>query len=168
MAVCRRKRAGQRFRFAVDRRSGILYPHSLGEMVLQRSKNRLVTLMTHVLAWGVFALAIFLYRPILSAGEIPYPFWIRQTVTLILLVIAFYVNAAVLVPGFLLKNRVLLYVLTAIALVAAVVFIHEGVDSALDASRPADQVQGVRPGGPLRRPPLAQGRHIDVLIIVIS
>ncbi|HEV2355133.1 MAG TPA: histidine kinase, partial [Puia sp.] len=124
--------------------------------------------MTHVLIWGVFALAIFLYRPLLSASDIPYQFWIRQTVTLTLLVIAFYVNAFLLVPRFLLKNQFFLYFLITIALLGAVVFIHEWVDTALDASRASAQVLFLRRGGPMRRPPLGRGWHIDVLIIVIS
>ena len=61
--------------------------------------------MIHVLVWAVFALAIFYYQPVISDVEMPYQFWIKQTAELSLLVIAFYLNSALLVPRLLLRNR---------------------------------------------------------------
>jgi len=134
------------------------------DMMLQRSKGRLITILTHVLIWSVFALAIFLYRPILSTSDIPYQFWIRQTVTLGLLLIAFYINASLLVPQFLLKNRLTLYFAAIAVIIAAVVLVHAGADSALEPSR-ADQVFSSRP---MRPPRLDHGTHLEPLMFVIT
>ena len=100
-------------------------------MTLQPSKSRLITILTHVLAWVVFGIAMFFYHPLFSDIEIPYQAWITQTATLILLVTAFYVNVSFLVPGFLLKNHFVYYVVLIIALVAVIVFIKGGVESVL-------------------------------------
>ena len=100
-------------------------------MTLQPSKSKLITILTHVLAWVVFGIAMFFYHPLFSDIEIPYQAWITQTVTLILLVTAFYINVSVLVPGFLLKNRFGYYFVMIIALVALIVFIKGGVENVL-------------------------------------
>ena len=84
--------------------------------------------MIHVLVWAVFGLAIFYYQPVISDFEIPYQFWIKQTVELSLLVIAFYLNSAVLVPRLLLKNHPISYLVVIIGIVLAIVFAQRSLD----------------------------------------
>lgn len=137
-------------------------------MRLQRSKGRLITILTHVLIWAVFGLAIFFHRPFFANNDMPFQFWVTQTVTLSLLLIAFYVNASVLVPRFLLKNQFGNYFAMIIAIVVVIVFIHGWVDRAFDPPLAFEQAELLRP----RRPPgpsgPGQGIHIDKLTIIIS
>ena len=87
-------------------------------------------MITHVLIWGAFGL--YFYRQLFfSDADIPYQYWIKQTVTLGLLVTAFYFNSSVLVPGLLLKNRAALYIVIIIGIVAAIAFMNRWVDNVL-------------------------------------
>ena len=142
-------------------------------MMTQRSKSKLINILTHVLVWSVFGLAIFFRHPVFSGNDISYQLWITQTVTLSLLVIAFYVNSSVLVPRLLLKNYTVYYFVMIIAIVVAIVFINAWVETALPkTSYPAAGM--LRP--PLHRPPPGRppldgpslGRHIDTLTMIIS
>jgi sensor histidine kinase YesM len=87
--------------------------------------------MIHILVWAVLGLAIFYYQPFFSDLDIPYQFWIRQTVKLSLLVIAFYVNSLVLVPNLLLKNRTGYYFVIIVGIIALIVFINGWLERAL-------------------------------------
>src|SRR3569833_117756 len=101
-------------------------------MIIQRSKSKLITILVHILVWGVFGLAIFFYQPFLSGIDIPYQFWIKLIIVLTLLVMAFYFNSFILVPRFLLKNRTGYYFLSIVALVLAIVFLSGWVDKVLN------------------------------------
>lgn len=108
-------------------------------MNLARSNGKLVIILAHVLIWAVFGIAIFFYHPLFSGIDIPLQAWITQSITLGLLIIAFYINAAFLVPRFLLKNHAAYYFVMVIALVATIVFIIGWAD-ALDPHQPFKQV----------------------------
>ena len=109
--------------------------------------------MIHVLAWAVFALAIFYYQPVISDFEIPFQFWIKQTIELSLLVITFYLNSAVLVPRLLLRNYPAFYFVIIIGIVLAILFTNRSLDKAYAASQMRNWVQV--PGEPMhRRPPV--------------
>jgi len=95
------------------------------------SKSKLITILIHILVWGVFGLAIFFYQPFLSGVDIPYQFWIKQIFVLGLLVIAFYINSLVLVPRFLLRNRTGYYFAFIVIIVVAIVFASGWIDRAL-------------------------------------
>src|SRR4030095_5169458 len=96
----------------------------------QRSYSKLIGVVTHVLVWSVFGLAIFYYQPVISDFEIPYQFWIKQTLELSLLVITFYLNSFVLVPRFLLRNHRAYYFVIIIGIVIAIVFTNRSLDKA--------------------------------------
>ena len=104
-------------------------------MTVPPLKSKLITIFAHLLVWVVFGIAIFFYHPLFSGIDIPYQAWITQTVTLLLLVIAFYTNTLVLVPRFLFNNQFVYYFAMIIALVGAVVFINKSVENALDNSQ---------------------------------
>ena len=120
--------------------------------------------MTHVLVWGVFGLAIFFRHAVFSGIDISYQLWITQTVTLSLLVIAFYANSFVLVPRFLLKNHTVYYFVMIIAIVVAIVFINAWVETAFPKFS-QDQAPKML-GRQLRKPAL--GGHINTLTMIIS
>jgi len=133
-----------------------------------KSKSKLITILVHVLVWGVFGLAIFFYQPFLSGIDIPYQFWIKQIIVLGLLVIAFYINSLVLVPRFLLKNHTGYYFVAIVCIVVAIVLLSGWVDRALNLHQLFDAAFHKR-GQEHRRPKPGGGRGnvIDTLTIAI-
>lgn len=103
------------------------------------SKSKLITILVHVLVWSVFGIGIFFYLPIFSGIDIHYLFWIRQVVTFGLLVIAFYVNAFVLVPRFLLKNHRGYYIATIICIIIVIVVLDGWSDHLFNLHRFFDE-----------------------------
>jgi len=136
-------------------------------MTLPSSKSKLITILAHVLIWAVFGIAIFFYHPLFSGIDIPVQAWVSQSVTLVLLIIAFYVNISLLVPRFLLKNQVVYYFVTVIALVVAVVFINVWVDAALTIEPPNNQAPAMLMRAP-RWKPGEGGSHIERPTIIIT
>jgi len=134
-------------------------------MMLQRSKSKLTIILIHILIWAVFGLAIFFRYPVFSGSDISYQLWITQTVTFSLLVIVFYVNSAILVPRFLLRNNTVYYFLMIIGIVVVIVFINGWMETALAMNIRERNPELLRPRR-LRDPGL--GRHIDTLTIIIS
>ena len=120
--------------------------------------------MTHVLVWSVFGLAIFFRHPVFSGIDISYQLWITQTVTLSLLVIAFYANSFFLVPRFLLKNHTVYYFVMIIVIIAAIVFINAWAETAFPkiSQDPVPKMLSRQ----LRKPAL--GGHINTLTMIIS
>ena len=126
--------------------------------------------------WTVFGL--YFYRQFfISDADIPFQYWINQTVTLSLLVIAFYLNSSVLVPKFLFKNHTALYVLLVIVIIAAIAFMNRWVDNEFPIYQ-SPEARIYNPGqapasGPLRlRPPRGDnGYHFrlgDLFTVIIS
>jgi len=132
--------------------------------MLQRSKSKLITILIHVLVWTVFGLVIFFRHPVFFGTDISYQLWITQTVTLSLLVIAFYFNSSILVPRFLLRNHTVYYFLIIIAIVVAIVFMNAWVETALPKTSPGNADDLFRPR--LHQAPL--GRRINTLTMIIS
>lgn len=134
-------------------------------------------MLTHVLIWVAFGL--FFYRQLFFADtSIPYQYWIKQTMTLSLLVTAFYFNSFVLVPQLVLKNHTALYLVIIIAIVLAIAFLNRWVDNEFSPYQFNDAAFS-RPGpGPTReqwstRPPpkFKTGIHFrlgDLFTIFIS
>ena len=112
-------------------------------MMIPKSKSKLVTIIIHVLTWGVFGM-IYFYQPLSLNISIPYQLWLKQIIILGMLVIAFYLNSFILVPKILLKNYTGVYFLAIIGLVVVIVFanvyfdawlnIHQLMDAAFHAA----------------------------------
>lgn len=137
----------------------------------QTLSGRLIKGLIHFCVWAVFAIVIFYYQPLLSSIEIPWQFWLRQTVTLALLVLVFYLNSSVLVPKLLFKNRRFFYFLIIMFCVAGIVFIHRWMDRAFQldhlfeiAFRDSKKVHY----GPPNPDPKNSGGLGNLLTIVIS
>jgi two-component system, LytTR family, sensor kinase len=145
-------------------------------MFAPRSQSRLIGILIQILIWIVFGLVLFFYQPFLSDIDIPYQFWIKQIIILSSLVAAFYINSQLLVPQFLLRNRMGYYFGLIIAVVAAIVFLSGWVDRALNLHQLFDaafhkhwQAQGgyMPHHGPAKPDKGGRGR-IDTLTITIT
>lgn len=96
-------------------------------MFVTKSKNRLVTVLIHILIWAVFGL-IFYIQPLSWNIEVPVQLWVKNGIIFILLVMLFYLNSIVLVPRFLLKNHQGMYLLILATAIAFVVILNSYVD----------------------------------------
>lgn len=143
----------------------------------QSSYSKLNSVMTHVLIWAVFGL--FFYRQLFfSDTDVPNQYWIKQTITLSLLVTVFYFNSSVLVPRFLLKNHTALYFVIIIGIVVAIAFIDRWVDNVLSLYQLNDaafskhsQAPGtvrLRPRQPPNLETSMRFRRGDLFTIIIS
>ena len=100
-------------------------------MIVPKSKSRLVTIIIHILVWGVFG-TIYFFQPLTWSIAVPYQLWIKQCIILGMLVIAFYINSGILVPHFLLRNRNSVYFLLVIVIAASILLINSYADSWLN------------------------------------
>ena len=144
--------------------------HYFYEMTAHPFNSKLVTILAHVLVWLVFGIAMFFYHPLFSGIEISYQAWIRQAVTLILLVTAFYVNVAILVPRFLLNNQLAYYFAMIIVLIASIAFINREMENALESRQVfPENTQGRETGFIKTAPGMMPGqrRPIDRPTIII-
>jgi hypothetical protein len=103
-----------------------------------KSKSTTITILIHVLTWLVLGFVLFGYQPLTLNVELPYQFWIKQTLVFTMLVGAFYLNSVVLVPAYLLKNRTGMYFICAIILIAGIYFLDALFDRTLDMHRLMD------------------------------
>ena len=140
----------------------------------QSSYSKLNSIAIHAMVWAV--LGLYFYRQLFfSDADIPYQYWIKQTVTLSLLVIVFYFNSFVLVPRFLLKNHTVFYFVIVIGIIAAITIINRWLDNVLSPFQFTDAEfykRNPAPGLLRHRPPQREtGYHFkmgDLFTIIIS
>ena len=99
--------------------------------MIPKSKSKLITIVIHILIWGVFGLMYF-FQPLSWSIAVPCQLWIKQSIILGLMVIAFYLNSFVLVPRFLLKNQSSIYFLIVVGIVTIIVVLNIYVDDWLN------------------------------------
>ena len=88
-------------------------------MILQKSKSTLVNILIQTLIWIVLGNVLLFYQPFLHDIDIPYQFWLKQTLIFAMLVSAYYLNAHILVPKLLLKKQTGLYfVIVAVVIIS--------------------------------------------------
>lgn len=92
-------------------------------MQVKNQYKKFVAILLHILMWVVFALTFFSRQPLLSGS----------TVILVMLIAAFYLNAYVLVPQLLLKNRVSLYVIVACVVVLSITYFSGLAEHIIDS-----------------------------------
>jgi two-component system, LytTR family, sensor kinase len=128
-----------------------------------KSKSTTITILIHVLIWAVLVFALLLYQPLTWNIILPYQFWVKQALVIVVLVVAFYVNSIVLVPVYLLKNRTGMYFLIIIGLIIAIYFLNNLFDSALNMHQLMDAATHKH-----NRPPKQGGgkNHIFDFVIV--
>jgi len=78
-----------------------------------------ITILLHVLLWMLFAFVLLFYQPLTWGINVPYQFWMKQSVVLILLIVVFYLNSMVLVPQLVLRNKSLLFLLIILLIAVA-------------------------------------------------
>jgi hypothetical protein len=106
-------------------------------MDIPKSKSRLITILIHILIWGVFGV-MFLYQPLTSEVAMPVQFWVKQAIVFAMLIFAFYINAYLLVPKFLLTNKTGAYFLCIIPLVGGIILLHDLSDQWLHMGQVMD------------------------------
>jgi two-component system LytT family sensor kinase len=97
------------------------------EMIITKSKSKLVTIIIHILIWAVFGL-LFFFQPLSWNIAVPFQLWIKNGITFGLLIVSFYLNSFILVPRFLLKNHTGIYLLIAVGVAAIIVVLNSYVD----------------------------------------
>lgn len=84
-------------------------------MVSLKSRSY-ITILLHVLLWGLFAFILLFYHPLSWNIRLPLQFWIKQGLVLVILMLVFYLNSYVLVPRLLLKNKNILFIVIVMAI----------------------------------------------------
>jgi two-component system LytT family sensor kinase len=95
-------------------------------------KRRHVFLLLHLFCWLILALGFLYSHPAEWGDDVPMAFWIRQNLLLAILITAFYLNYSVLIPRLLFRKQILLYALSAIALIVVLTFLNDGIKNLLE------------------------------------
>ncbi|TSD67904.1 sensor histidine kinase [Inquilinus sp. KBS0705] len=137
-------------------------------MIIQKSKSTLVSILIQVLIWVVLGIVLLFYQPFLRNIEIPYQFWIKQNFVFAMLISAYYINAYILVPRFLLKKRTGLYFLTILFMTVAIVFLSGFADKFLNLRELLEAA--FHKSGPPKRGGRDGGKHgyLDTFIITLT
>ena len=79
--------------------------------MISNTKDKLITILIHILVWGFLIFVLFMY-PIFSGASIRLPnaFWVKQGIHILLLIFTYYINAYYLVNRLLLKNKTVLFI----------------------------------------------------------
>ncbi|PTQ98210.1 histidine kinase [Mucilaginibacter yixingensis] len=133
------------------------------QQTLSFSPGKPITLMSHILVWAIVGVGLFFDQPMWLNSIIPLQFWIKNFVLLGLLVAAFYLNAYVLVPRFLFKDRTREFVALLLLTLAAVLLLLSVTDTELRIPQLVEAAFKQH-----RPPPHAHGRHFDFPLLVIT
>lgn len=118
-----------------------------------KSKSNTITVLIHILIWAVFGLLLFFYQPLTWNVDFPYQFWVKQAITFLLLVAAYYFNNRILVPRFLLHDRTAMHLISVVAVIIVFLMLNQWADKALNMHELMDAVfhKGHRPPKPKGR-----------------
>ncbi|QHV96767.1 sensor histidine kinase [Spirosoma endbachense] len=92
-------------------------------MAATRFSRRYVSLLSHVLGWGLLGYLLFFSQSFNSEIHLPDLFWVRQGIFFGLMVGTFYLNSQLLVPRFLLSGQTGRYLLVLAGIVISTLFI---------------------------------------------
>ena len=104
-------------------------------MIFQRSKSKLVNILIQTLIWIVLGIVLLFNQQLGWNIDVPYQFWIKQGFVFFLLIVAYYLNAYVLVPRFLLKNQTGIYFLLITLVIAIIMLLAGWIDKYLELPR---------------------------------
>lgn len=90
--------------------------------------RRYVSLLSHLLGWGLLGYLLFFSQPFSSDIRLPDLFWVRQGIFFGLMVGTFYLNARLLVPRLLLGGHTGRYLLALAGVIVGIVFILWSVE----------------------------------------
>jgi two-component system LytT family sensor kinase len=136
-------------------------------MIFTKSKSSLITVIIHVLIWGVTGL-IYFFQPLNWNIVVPYQLWIKQFAILGVLVMVYYLNAFVLVPKFLLKNRTGIYFTIVVGLAAIIVILNSYIDIWLNLRQLLDAAFHKQPPAPKHHGGGGRGHEWDIFIIAFT
>ena len=134
-------------------------------MIFTKSKSKLVTVIIHLLIWAVFG-TIYFTQPLSWRISVPYQLWVKNGLILCLLVVAYYLNAIILVPRFLLKNHTGIYLLIVIGVVAIVVILNSYIDYWLNLHQLLDEA--FHKLGPPRHHKMDHQWDVSMIVAMIS
>ena len=106
-------------------------------MLLQRSNSRFLSILMQILMWLLFSVSFLLYQP--SDVALPYQLWIKQLLFAGMVAGAYYLNAVVLVPRFLLANKTAAYFAVVISIAVVILFVNDLADRELGLHRLMDE-----------------------------
>jgi len=137
-------------------------------MTRENTKGGVVVAM-HLLAWALLGFVLVFYQPLSWGVSLPAVFWAKQFLNFGLLVALFYFNSHYLVPRYLLKNRIFIFILWVIALVILVLLVGKLADQQLEIRRHMERVmpRPRHPGGPKPRH-LIDGILLMTTLLVIG
>jgi sensor histidine kinase YesM len=121
-------------------------------MTRENTKGGVVVAM-HLLAWALLGFVLVFYQPLSWGVSLPAVFWVKQFLNFGLLVALFYFNSLYLVPQYLLKNRIFVFILWVVALVVLMLMVSKLIDHQLEIRRHMEHIMP-RPrhrGGPKPR-----------------
>jgi two-component system LytT family sensor kinase len=133
-------------------------------MNFRKSKSTLVNLLIQTLIWVVLGIVLLFNQPLSWNIDVPGQFWIKQIVTFCLLIGAYYLNALVIVPRFLLKNRIGIYFLLLLMIIISVMCLTSWLDAYLKL--PQLIMDAFIKRGPQK--PLFNKHGYDILTLAIS
>lgn len=107
--------------------------------------RRYVTVLSHVLGWGLVGYLLFFAQPFGGDVKLPALFWVRQVIFFFLLIGAFYLNLLVLMPRLLQHAKTNTYLLAVAGLIIAVLLIVGGIEFSFDLANLMHRA--FRPGG---------------------
>lgn len=128
------------------------------------SPKRNLSTLLQVLAWTLFGLVLFFYLPLTWQVILPVQFWVKQSTMLCLLVLIYYLNAFILVPRLLLKNRTLLFIVTVVAMSCLFMVSLQVTENWLHL--PELMEKTIKGPGPHR--PEGNGKPFDMFALMIS
>ncbi|WP_209330205.1 sensor histidine kinase [Lunatimonas salinarum] len=105
-----------------------------------------LTVLVHVLAWLLVALALFVINPLSWRIDLPMEFWVKQFLILTILIWSFYGNILYVAPKFLFRGNYWQYLFIVLFAGLAFVLILQKYDSWVEFSRLMHEA--FRPGQP--------------------
>jgi two-component system LytT family sensor kinase len=136
------------------------------QMIVAKSRNTLVNILIQVLIWVVLGVILLFYQPFLRHISVPYQFWFKQSVVFAMLISAYYLNAYILVPRFLLRKKTGIYFLLIISILVAIVFITGFTDKILNLRELLEEA--FHKSGPPKSGGRGRGGYFDTFLITIT
>lgn len=106
--------------------------------MISNPKRKNLSFLLHIMIWSLIGFLMFFFLPLTWGAGLPVQFWIKQLIVFLLLIALYYINTHLLVPSFLLKNRILLFVLSGLTISFFFMLIINGSDHWLRLPGPAE------------------------------
>jgi len=94
-----------------------------------------VSFSIHVLVWALIGYILLVFFPLTSEVTFPFQFWVKQVISFMLFIGAFYLDAWIWVPKFLFKQRVGWFLVINLVTILIIVLIVLGVELWLEVPK---------------------------------